>query len=161
MPEATKIPIPVAPFNDGGRGTYTRDAALMDDIELARRCLSDPRWPITATMRARIIEWLERIMEQATDERHKLNAIKSILSADKLNIEQARLLLDCEKASKPQEVNVNVNVKHRTVIERTRELAAIYASGTPAIGDTASDGDGESVYPGPGEGRAETESETD
>jgi len=125
--------LPVAPFNDGGRGTYSRDAALMDDIELARRCLNDPRWPITATMRSRVVEWLETIMECADDDRTRLNAIKSILSADKLNLEQAKLMLECERTQRklndPATV-VNINTGDTIVnntFNRIDQLAAAFA----------------------------------
>lgn len=150
--------IPAAPFADGGTGAYSTDAALKQDVDLARRLLNDPRWPITARLRARVVEWLETIMEATDDDRARVNAIKGLLTADKLNLESAKVELAAEKLSKPQEVNVNhagtVSVEH-AIFARLDSLADAFTRSASRTGPglVPSDDPRKPVDPGADQGR--------
>lgn len=133
MAASASLPaIPAAPFADGGTGAYSNDAALKQDIDLARRLLNDPRWPLTLRLRARVVEWLETIMEATDDDRARVNAIRGLLAADKLNLESVKLELAAAQKAKPAEVNVNVTGAIAHVFSRLDELETLYANAQPA-----------------------------
>ena len=139
--------IPAAPL--GGSGTnggtgrdgpgnphYSTDGALRADVDLARRVLSDPRWPISESLRAKCIHWLEIVIELSDDDRARTNAIKSLIAADKLNLEQAKILLAAEKQSKPAELTVT----HRGNVTLTGRLEALtdsFAGAADRAGESA------------------------
>jgi hypothetical protein len=144
--------IPPAPFaTDGGTGQYATDAALKADVDIARRIMNDPRWPISASLRERVVRWLESVLENATDDRARVNAMKTLIAADKLNLEQAKLLLECEKAQKPASTGPTINITGDnvgiSVFERIDTLTAAFAGAADRQGEgtVPSDDPGKSV----------------
>jgi hypothetical protein len=104
---------------------------------ITRRILDNPLWPISKELRAKVVEWLEVVLETTTDDRSRLTAIKSLIAADKLNLVLAHLelkehLLNEQPpeppARTPVQVNLNVEEKPKSVFERLRELEKFYAS---------------------------------
>jgi len=143
------LSLPAAPFS-GGQGGYKSDAALQEDINLSRKVLGDPRWPVTPALRSRCVEWLETIIEASDDDRARANALRTLVVIDKLNIEHAKLLLAIEKQQAPQELNVNVSgeighaVTH-TLVARIAQLETAFAG--------AADRQSESGVPSNGTGK--------
>ena len=129
--------IPPAPH--GGKGGYTSEGELKKDIDLARRVMNSPRWPISDTLRHDVIEWLELVIKTSDDDRARVNALRTLIAADKLNLAYSRLLLDCEKHAKPQEMNLNVTgtVEHNfslNVFSRIEELQKAFAASVERVG---------------------------
>ena len=88
--------VPVAPLGrDGGQGYYPEHgtAALVGDIGIVDRILSSPRWPVSVETRAACINWLASVIATSGDERAKSRAAASLIAADKLNIDLARLAI--------------------------------------------------------------------
>ena len=94
--DPTRSPVPVAPLGrDGGQGYYPEHgtAALVADIGIVDRILSSPRWPVSVETRAACINWLASVIATSGDERAKSRAAASLIAADKLNIDLARLAI--------------------------------------------------------------------
>ena len=88
--------VPIAHLGrDGGQVYYPEHgtAALEGDIGIVDRILSSPRWPVSAETRAACINWLASVIATSGEERAKSRAAGSLITADKLNIEVARLAI--------------------------------------------------------------------
>jgi hypothetical protein len=83
------IPIPLAPFNDQGRGTYIRTNDLHRDIRLARRMFNDPAWNPPGEVVDRIVDWLQLVSELTTDDRTRVDAVETLLAADRKSLRLA------------------------------------------------------------------------
>lgn len=142
---------------------YRRLPELNKDIDLARRALGSERWPIGPEMRAEVIGWLRLIVNNpGTDARTMVNAFRAILTADKLNLEELKILAQLDKSDREAEAaeqarqqamqtliaanstEVNVNVKHsgevtvaHTVLNRIAALESAFTGAADRTGEGA------------------------
>ena len=71
---------------------------MLGDVTLVARALGDAaRYPISAERRQKLIEWLWQVIEKSEDDRVRMQCVASLLAADKLNLEVARLMLEEER----------------------------------------------------------------
>jgi hypothetical protein len=94
------IPIPLAPFNDHGRGSYIRTNDLHKDLRLARRMFNDPAWNPPVDVVDRIVDWLLLVSELTTDDRTRVDAIEALLDADRKALRQANKQLSKDIAER-------------------------------------------------------------
>ncbi len=79
----------LAPFNDQGQGTYIRPNDLHKDIRIARRLFNDPHWNPPDELVHRIVAWLVLVLELTTDDRTRVDAVRTLLDADHKALRQA------------------------------------------------------------------------
>ena len=89
----------MAPLGDaGGKWDYYSEpgtAALAADVSLVARALgSAARYPISAAKRQTLVDWLGEVFERSPDDRVRSKCAATLLAADKLNLEVARLMLE-------------------------------------------------------------------
>ena len=71
---------------------------MLEDVTLVARALGDSaRYPIPAEKRQKLIDWLWQVIEKSKDDRVRIRCVASLLAADKLNLEVARLMLEEER----------------------------------------------------------------
>ena len=94
--------VPVAPLGDaGGKGDFYSEpgtAALAADVSLVARALgSAARYPISAEKRQALVNWVGEVFEKSRDDRVRSKCAATLLAADKLNLEVARLMIEEER----------------------------------------------------------------
>ncbi len=98
-----RLRIPVTPLGGGGEGDFYPDHGggrngVLGDVTLVARALGDSaRYPIPAEKRQKLIDWLWQVIEKSEDDRVRSKCAATLLAADKLNLEVARLMIEEER----------------------------------------------------------------
>lgn len=105
-------------ISQGGRGTYTRD------IELIRQAVKND-WAVSDEIKKSLPSRLSHIAMHADDDRSSVNAAKVLVAMDKANIDRHKP----EKEQPTTQVNVNVNVDNRPILDAAARDQRVNALG--------------------------------
>lgn len=85
---------------------------LRSDLQIIRRAIRND-WPIDPGTRQRVVSQMVTLAESAEDERTRVSAAKTLISADAINARRESTDIAAEKDSKS---TINVNVDNRRVL---------------------------------------------